>query len=65
MMTVHAFTTKFIVTMLSALATLLSFASLAASAPLDLSSRDVWDPEVYYPHSGTVWKIGYAHNVTW
>ncbi len=40
MMTINAFS-KYIVTMFFALATLLSFASLAASAPLELSSRDV------------------------
>ncbi|KZW01617.1 hypothetical protein EXIGLDRAFT_598323, partial [Exidia glandulosa HHB12029] len=27
--------------------------------------RDVYDPQVLYPHSGTVWYLGATHNVTW
>ncbi|KAI0055746.1 hypothetical protein BV25DRAFT_1724835 [Artomyces pyxidatus] len=39
--------------------------SIAAAAPLDLEKRDVYTPPVLYPHSGTVWKVGARHNVTW
>ncbi|KAF7966748.1 hypothetical protein HWV62_37229 [Athelia sp. TMB] len=44
---------------------LLSALSLASAAPLSLDSRDVYTPPVTYPHSGTVWKVGERHNVTW
>ena len=51
-------------TALSALAlAFVSSTSYVAAAPID--ARDVWDPKVLYPHSGTVWKLGARHNVTW
>ncbi|KAF8888049.1 hypothetical protein BD779DRAFT_1525308, partial [Infundibulicybe gibba] len=27
--------------------------------------RDVFTPQVLYPHAGTVWVVGQRHNVTW
>ncbi|KZP20308.1 hypothetical protein FIBSPDRAFT_861835 [Athelia psychrophila] len=44
---------------------LFSALSLTSAAPLSLDKRDVYDPPVTYPHSGTVWKVGAKHNVTW
>ncbi|KZP20302.1 hypothetical protein FIBSPDRAFT_861826 [Athelia psychrophila] len=44
---------------------LFSALSLTSAAPLSLDTRDVWSPPVTYPHTGTVWKIGAKHNVTW
>ncbi|KAI0313845.1 hypothetical protein OF83DRAFT_495507 [Amylostereum chailletii] len=53
------FTTAF-----SALAlAIASTTSFVAAAPIE--ARDIWDPKVLYPHSGTVWKTGSYHNVTW
>ena len=42
---------------------LLSF--LAVVSALPLAVRDVFVPPVTYPHTGTVWKVGQHHNVTW
>jgi len=37
-----------------------------SGAPLtELDTRDVFVPPITYPHSGTVWKVGQRHNVTW
>ncbi|KAF7967345.1 hypothetical protein HWV62_34681 [Athelia sp. TMB] len=44
---------------------LFSSLSLVSAAPLVLDTRDVYSPPVTYPHSGTVWKVGERHNVTW
>ncbi|KAF7298884.1 hypothetical protein MIND_00836400 [Mycena indigotica] len=42
--------------------TLLITVSTAAPA---LPQRDVFSPPVTYPRSGTVWRVGERHNVTW
>jgi len=42
---------------------LLALFATVTSAPLRI--RDVFVPPVLYPHSGTVWKVGDKHNVTW
>ncbi|KAJ7217295.1 hypothetical protein GGX14DRAFT_602861 [Mycena pura] len=47
---------KFALALMSALA-------LAVATPL--APRDVFVPPVTYPHTGTVWKVGQHHNVTW
>jgi hypothetical protein len=39
--------------------------TLAAAAPIDIASRDVFVPPILYPKAGTVWKVGQHHNVTW
>jgi len=44
---------------------ILSLFALALGAPMVLDTRDVFVPPVTYPHTGTVWKIGNHHNVTW
>ncbi|KZP01954.1 hypothetical protein FIBSPDRAFT_880668, partial [Athelia psychrophila] len=44
---------------------LFSALSLTSAAPLSLDKRDVYAPPVTYPHTGTVWKVGAKHNVTW
>ncbi|TFK69535.1 hypothetical protein BDN72DRAFT_959501 [Pluteus cervinus] len=42
---------------------MLVFLGAVLAVPLDL--RDVFVPPVLYPATGTVWKIGSRHNVTW
>ncbi|KAK0464408.1 uncharacterized protein EV420DRAFT_1637971 [Desarmillaria tabescens] len=37
--------------------------NVVVSAPL--AARDVYSPPVKYPGSGTTWKVGSRHNVTW
>ncbi|KZP20269.1 hypothetical protein FIBSPDRAFT_789629 [Athelia psychrophila] len=44
---------------------LFSALSLTSAAPLSLGTRDVYDPPVTYPHTGTVWKVGAKYKVTW
>lgn len=44
---------------------LLFAVSITSAAPLSLDARDVYAPPVSYPHTGTVWKVGATHNVTW
>ena len=42
------------------------FFQLAAAVPVaDMEKRDIWDPQLLYPHAGTVWYKGQTHNVTW
>ncbi|KAI0656573.1 hypothetical protein C8Q70DRAFT_1010140 [Cubamyces menziesii] len=42
------------------------FFQLAAAVPVaDMEKRDVWDPQLLYPHAGTIWYKGQTHNVTW
>ena len=45
----------------------LALASQAAASalPLSLEKRDIWSPQVLYPHEGTTWYYGQKHNVTW
>ncbi|TFY62045.1 hypothetical protein EVG20_g6844 [Dentipellis fragilis] len=40
-----------------------ALSTMTAAAPLE--PRDVYDPRVTYPHTGTVWIVGQRHNVTW
>ncbi|KAI8982930.1 hypothetical protein BD414DRAFT_537940 [Trametes punicea] len=43
-----------------------AFSQLAAATPVaKMEKRDVFTPEVLYPHAGTVWYKGQIHNVTW
>lgn len=44
---------------------LLSAFSLVSATPLTPEDRVVFAPHVTYPHTGTVWKVGQRHNVTW
>ncbi|KAJ7069657.1 hypothetical protein C8F01DRAFT_976442 [Mycena amicta] len=46
------------------LLSLFALISLVASAPTP-AQRDVFSPPVTYPRSGTVWRVGERHNVTW
>ncbi|KAF8888048.1 hypothetical protein BD779DRAFT_475333 [Infundibulicybe gibba] len=39
--------------------------SLANASPTAQERRDVFTPQVLYPHAGTVWFVGQRHNVTW
>ncbi|KAI0328378.1 hypothetical protein GY45DRAFT_1222498, partial [Cubamyces sp. BRFM 1775] len=42
------------------------FFQLAAAVPVaEMEKRDIWDPQLLYPHAGTVWYKGQTHNVTW
>jgi len=54
-MLAHTFSTVF--------AALLVLFSLASALPL--TRRDVWDPPVLTPTTGTVWTVGQSYNVTW
>ncbi|KII86653.1 hypothetical protein PLICRDRAFT_43293 [Plicaturopsis crispa FD-325 SS-3] len=45
--------------------TFLALLAMAFAAPVQLGARDVFVPPVTYPHTGTVWKAGARHNVTW
>ncbi|KAI0314655.1 hypothetical protein OF83DRAFT_1135751 [Amylostereum chailletii] len=47
----------------TALSALFAAAALVGAVPVQ--KRDVWDPKVLYPHTGTVWTLGATHNVTW
>lgn len=40
-------------------------ARLVSAAPLEPAPRDVFDPTILSPLTGTVWKIGSTQNVTW
>ena len=40
------------------------FVSVGA-APAALQARDVYDPPVLTPGTGTVWRTGQLRNVTW
>ncbi|KAH8114412.1 hypothetical protein DFH11DRAFT_1688937 [Phellopilus nigrolimitatus] len=55
-------TSRVFCTLFAALAALFS---LASALPLEPERRDVWVPQVTYPHADIVWKIGYRHNVSW
>lgn len=44
---------------------LFSMLSLVNAVPVGLEKRDVYAPPVLYPYTGTVWKVGAKHNVTW
>lgn len=46
----------------AALVALTSFSAVSASP---LQARDVFNPPVTDPHTGTVWVIGTITNVTW
>ncbi|KIY45186.1 hypothetical protein FISHEDRAFT_5943, partial [Fistulina hepatica ATCC 64428] len=30
-----------------------------------ISKRDVWDPPITYPTTGTIWDVGSTYTVTW
>ncbi|KIP06058.1 hypothetical protein PHLGIDRAFT_24778 [Phlebiopsis gigantea 11061_1 CR5-6] len=37
----------------------------ALGAASQLQARDIWDPKMTYPTTGTVWTSGQPHTVTW
>ncbi|KAI0737539.1 hypothetical protein C8Q80DRAFT_1114968 [Daedaleopsis nitida] len=45
--------------------TLLGAVSQAAYATPVVEQRDIWVPDILYPHYQTVWYSGQIHNVTW
>jgi hypothetical protein len=49
----------------TSITTLLALAASALAAPVELETRDVWDPKVLYPNSHTVWHAGETHTVVW
>ncbi|CAL1705785.1 unnamed protein product [Somion occarium] len=62
------FTNALMTFTLSLFALLGMFAAHVSALPLhedSLEKRDVYVPPVLYPHTGTVWKSGQRHNVTW
>ena len=43
-----------------------SFGMFSAAFPAsEMEERAIFTPRVTYPHTGTVWYKGDAHNVTW
>ncbi|KAI0647964.1 hypothetical protein C8Q79DRAFT_925001 [Trametes meyenii] len=53
----------FTIQQLSMFSFFLSLFALVGAIPLAV--RDVFLPPVTYPHTGTEWKVGQLHNVTW
>ncbi|KAI0667611.1 hypothetical protein C8Q78DRAFT_981562 [Trametes maxima] len=53
----------FTIQQLSVFSFFLSLFALVSALPLAV--RDVFVPPVTYPHTGTEWKVGQHHNVTW
>jgi hypothetical protein len=53
---------KFTTITTSASLFLISFLTVVA---IPLQARDVYVPQILYPHQGTVWCVGEQHNVTW
>ncbi|KAF8888035.1 hypothetical protein BD779DRAFT_1645235, partial [Infundibulicybe gibba] len=39
--------------------------SLANASPTAQHPRDVFTPQVLYPHGGIVWFVGQHYNITW
>jgi len=54
---------KFTTTALAAL--LLSASTTILAAPVKLTTRDVWVPQILYPTAGTVWNVGETYDVKW
>jgi len=44
---------------------LICLALVAGVHASPIEPRSVWTPHIKYPHRGTVWHIGEAHNVKW
>ena len=50
---------------MTAFAALLSVSTSILAAPVDLTARDVWVPQIISPDAMAEWHIGETYQVTW